>query len=221
MNIRHYVRNSVTDNKRSALDVEHRQDTEKSVEVTMSDIANKLRYVYAQMQTKKPSCRLMMRHSANDSITSYLDDISRAIVAEHYARSQAQKKIFECLDITKTLIQYLLHERKSFKKPIVTQGAFSAQSPDSVVRHLANMMCEENQKDSSYQEKVNFSKKEKLNPIQREPVNSLQQRNLSSVTTGSMQCLEDSLTEKSLIDGQSSNGLIEVARRALSFKKRH
>ncbi|KEG19301.1 hypothetical protein [Bartonella bacilliformis] len=221
MNIRHYIANSVTDNKLSALGVEHRQDTEKSVEMTMSDIADKLRYVYAQMQTKRPSRRLMMRNSANDSITSYLDDISRAIVAEHYARSQAQKKIFECLDITKTLIQYLLHERKSFKKPIVTQDAFSAQSLDSVVRHLANMACEESQKNSSYQEKVNFSKKEKLNPIQIEPANSRQQRNLSSVTTGSMECLENSLTEKSLIDEQSSNGLIGVARRALSFKKRH
>ncbi len=144
VNMKRHVINPVVHNQLSTFVVEQKQKTKKHAEITMSDIATKLRYVYTQMQIKKVPNQLIMQSFVDNSIKSYLDTISRAILAEHSARDQAQKKLFERLEQIERLVQKLLHEKKNSQETVMKQYVPRAQSINSVVHHLAHMTCEEN-----------------------------------------------------------------------------
>ncbi|WP_146023821.1 hypothetical protein [Bartonella bovis] len=144
MNMKRHVINPVAHNQFSTFVVEQKQKTKKHAEITISDIATKLRYVYTQMQIKKMPNRLIMQSFVDNSIKSYLDTISRAILAEHSARDQAQKKLFERLEQIEKLVQKLLHEKNSSQETVMKRYVPRAQSIDSVVHRLAHMTYEEN-----------------------------------------------------------------------------
>ncbi len=144
VNMKRHVINPVAHNQFSTFVVEQKQKTKKHAEITISDIATKLRYVYTQMQIKKMPNRLIMQSFVDNSIKSYLDTISRAILAEHSARDQAQKKLFERLEQIEKLVQKLLHEKNSSQETVMKRYVPRAQSIDSVVHRLAHMTYEEN-----------------------------------------------------------------------------
>ncbi|ALE03543.1 hypothetical protein [Bartonella ancashensis] len=52
-----------------------------------------------------------MRSFSDSEVKSYLDDISRAILAEHRAREKAQEQTLEYLNAIKILIQSFRHEK--------------------------------------------------------------------------------------------------------------
>ncbi|WP_051115096.1 hypothetical protein [Bartonella bovis] len=142
--MKRHVINPVAHNQFSTFVVEQKQKTKKHAEITMSDIATKLRYVYTQMQIKKMPNHLIMQSFVDNSIKSYLDTISRAILAERSTRDQAQKELFKRLERIEKLIQKLLHEKNSSQETVMKRYIPRAQSIDSVVHRLARMTYEEN-----------------------------------------------------------------------------
>ncbi|WP_455479074.1 hypothetical protein V4B17_04900 [Bartonella sp. B23] len=155
--------------------VEQKEKRDVPTEVTMSDIAKKLRSVYAQMQMKRSPRHLTSQSFVEESFKSYLDDISRAILAEYYIRRQKEKKLFEDLEQIKMLIQNLHSEKKNPEEAAVTRRMSHSKSLDSVVQHLAHMACEGNQECSSPQEIPNFSEQNSITLSKINVENALQQ----------------------------------------------
>ncbi|GAA4665475.1 hypothetical protein GCM10023262_13040 [Bartonella pachyuromydis] len=147
---------------------------DRSTEVTMSDIAKNLRSVYAQMQMKHSSHPVTSRSFVEEGLKSYLDDISRAILAEHYIRRQKEKKLFEYLEQIKTLVQSLQNEKKSLEEAMVTRRMVRSKSLDSVVQKLADMVDEGKQERSLRQETLSCLKQNNLTASQTSFENALQ-----------------------------------------------
>ncbi|CAK02145.1 conserved hypothetical protein [Bartonella tribocorum CIP 105476] len=143
----------------------------------MSDIAQNLRTVYAQMKMKHLSRPLNQQGSVEEHFKSYLDDISRAILAEHYIRRQREKRLFESLEQIKTLIQSLQGEKRILKEAAATRRVSRSKSPDSVVQKLAYMECEGNQERLFLQKVQNFSGQNSITPLQTNVENALQREN--------------------------------------------
>ncbi|PIT71160.1 hypothetical protein [Bartonella tribocorum] len=163
--------------------IEQKERMDTPVEVTMSDIAQKLRIVYAQMKMKHLLRSLNPQVSFEEHFKSYLDDISRAILAEHYIRRQKEKRLFESLEQIKTLVQNLQSEKKSLKEAAVTRRVSHSKSPDSVVQKLAHMECGGNQERLFLQKVQNFSRQNNITLLQTNVENVLQQENRSSVSS--------------------------------------
>ncbi|WP_455465696.1 hypothetical protein [Bartonella sp. B39] len=180
MNTKSHTVKQVKHDKPSFFVVEQKERMSTPTEVTMSDIAKKLRSVYAQMQMKRSPRHLTSQSFVEESFKSYLDDISRAILAEHYIRRQKEKKLFEHLEQIKTLVQNLHSEKKSSEEAAVTRRMSRSKSLDSVVQHLAHMACEGNQERSSLQEVPIFSGQNSITPSQTNVENALQQGDKSS-----------------------------------------
>lgn len=155
------------------------------VEVTMSDIAQKLRTVYAQMKTKHLSRSLKQQDSLEEHLKSYLDDISRAILAEHYIRRKREKRLFESLEQIKTLVQSLQSEKRSLKEA-TTRRVFHSKLSDSVVQKLAHMECEGNQERLFLQKVQNFSGQNSITPFQTNVENALQRENKNSLPSDTL-----------------------------------
>lgn len=160
---------------------EKKEKVGTSTEVTMSDIAKKLRSVYAQMQMKHVSRPVTAQSFVQESLKSYLDDISRAILAEYYIRRQKEKKLFEYLEQIKTLVQSLQKEKKNLEAAMVTRHMVRSKSLDSVVQKIADMVSEEEQERSLLQETVretpNYSTRNSIKVDQKNFESALQQEN--------------------------------------------
>ncbi|EJF77487.1 hypothetical protein MCO_01218 [Bartonella sp. DB5-6] len=180
MNTKSHIIEQVKHEKPSFFVVEKKEKMGTPTEVRMSDIAKKLRSVHAQMRMKHSPRRLTLQSSVDESLKSYLDDISRAILAEHYIRRQKEKKLFEHLEQIKMLVQSLHREKKSLEQAAVTRHMSRSKSFDSVVQHLAHMACEESLECSSPQKAQNFSEQNRTTSIQTNVENTLQQENRSS-----------------------------------------
>ncbi|WP_375679797.1 hypothetical protein [Bartonella sp. AP7XZML] len=198
--------------------VEQKERMDTSVEVTMSDIAQKLRTVYAQMQMKHSPRSLMQQSSVEEHFKSYLDDISRAILAEHYIRRQREKKLFQSLEQIKTIVQSLQSEKKSLEEAAVTRRVSRSKSPDSVVQKLAHMECEGNQERLLLQKVQNFSKENSIISLQTNVENTLQQENRSPLPSDALQSSFKKvegvvkhavIEEKGMMGAQASNHCIE------------
>ncbi|WP_142417184.1 hypothetical protein [Bartonella massiliensis] len=163
--------------------IEQKERIDTPVEVTMSDIAQKLRTVYAQMQMKPSSRPLKQQSFAEEHFKSYLDDISRAILAEYYIRRQREKKLFESLEQIKILVQNLQREKKILEEATVTRQVSRSKLSDSVVQKLAHMECEGDQERLRLYKGQNFSKQNSIAPLQTNVENGLQQENKSSVSS--------------------------------------
>ncbi|WP_409360870.1 hypothetical protein ACRPOS_005830 [Bartonella heixiaziensis] len=196
-------------------------------EVTMSDIAKKLRSVYTQMQKKHSLHHLTPRNLDEENFKSYLDDISRAILAEYYMRRQKEKKLFEHLERITMLIQSLHSEKKSLENAGEARRLSCSKSLDSVVHHLAHMACEENQERFSLQEVPNFSEKNNRTPISPNAVNALQQGGENSLLMDAKQLslkeadavVRNSIVEKGRVDFQAFDHCIEKDQRIPSLKR--
>lgn len=190
---------------------------ETSTEVTMSDIAKKLRSVYAQMQMKNVPRPITAQSFVEESLKSYLDDISRAILAEHYIRRQKEKKLFEYLEQIKTLVQSLQKEKNSLEEAMLTRRMARSKSLDSVVQKLANMAGEGEKECSLFQEKANCSKQNNIIASHTNFENVLQQGNKSSLPNDTIipfsqeagKLAEHSTREKMTSDVQESHHCIE------------
>ncbi|WP_375628244.1 MULTISPECIES: hypothetical protein [unclassified Bartonella] len=198
--------------------VEQKERMDTSVEVTMSDIAQKLRTVYAQMQMKHPPRSLMQQNSVEEHFKSYLDDISRAILAEHYIRRQREKKLFQSLEQIKTIVQSLQSEKKSLEEAAVTRRVSRSKSPDSVVQKLAHMECEGNQEHLLLQKVQNFSKENSIISLKTNVENTLQQENRSPLPSDALKSSFKKvegvvkhavIEEKGMMGAQASNHCIE------------
>lgn len=166
MNTKSHMRH----NKPSPFVAENKEKLDTSAEVTMSDIAKKLRSVHTKMQMKHMPYHLTAQSSVEERFKSYLDDISRAILAEYYMRRQKEKKLFESLEQIKILLQTLQSEKKN-TQGVVTRQISRAKLPHSVVQHLAQMVSEENQQPACLQEKSNFSEQKSIASSQINSVN--------------------------------------------------
>ncbi len=186
-------------------------------EITMSDIAKKLRSVYAQMQRKHSARPLTSQSSVEKGFKSYLDDISRAILAEHYIRRQKEKKLFEYLEQIKTLVQNLQNEKKNLEEAMIKKRMSRSKSLDSVVQKLANITCEENEERSLLQEVPNFSRQKCTTQSQTNIENLLQKENknslLNHITKSSFKEAEEivghAMIEEKCSDIQESGWCIE------------
>ncbi|MET3590185.1 hypothetical protein ABID23_001286 [Bartonella silvatica] len=182
MNRKSYTKEQSEKVPPSFFGIEKNKGREVPAEVTMSDIARKLRSVYAQMQMKHPSRHLASQSSIEESFKSYLDDISRAILAEHYIRRQKEKKLFESLEQLKSLVQSLHSEKKSPEKSAVPGYTSRSNSFDSVVQKLADMPKERDQEYSSLHKMSHISKKSDANLTQANVKNVLQKENKASLS---------------------------------------
>ncbi|WP_407965284.1 hypothetical protein [Bartonella sp. C271] len=218
MNIKHDVLKPVKQKHCFTSTVNQIQEIQAPSEIRMSDISAKLRYVYEKMQIKKTHSQLAKKSSVDDSIKSYLNEISRAILAEHYARNQKEKKLFEDLEQIKTLVQTLLYEKESSQKTIIKQRKSSSQSINSAVRYLAHMVCEENKNSQSYKTS-SILKKDTMQPVQINNGDTLEQENINSLSTDFVKPLKNSLTNKNSPDVQFLSGFFAGVRRAFSFKE--
>ncbi len=206
--------------------IEQKKRVDTSVEVTMSDIAQKLRTVYAQMKMKHSPRPLNQQGLVEEHFKSYLDDISRAILAEYYIRRQREKRLFESLDQIKTLIQSLQSEKKSLEEAALTRRGFRSKSPDSVVQKLAHMdmECEENQERLFLQKAQNFSRQNSITPLHTNVENALQKENKSSLPRGALlpsdalkssfkkteETVERTVIEEKGMEGPASHHCIET-----------
>ncbi|WP_375609558.1 MULTISPECIES: hypothetical protein [unclassified Bartonella] len=177
--------NQVRNDKFSSF-IEQKERTDAPMDVTMSDIAQKLRTVHAQMQMKHSSRSLIEQGALEEHFKSYLDDISRAILAEYYIRRQREKKLFESLEQIKTIVQSLQSEKKSLEEVAVTRPVSRSKSPDSVVQKLAHMEYEGNKERLSLQKVQNFSRQNGIIPLQTNVKNVAQKENKSSLPSDTM-----------------------------------
>nr|WP_246588201.1 hypothetical protein [Bartonella raoultii] len=169
--------------KASSFVIAQKAREETPAEVTMSDIAQKLRSVYAKMQMKHKPHHFTPLSSAEERFKSYLDDISRAILAEHYMRRQKEKKLFESLEQIKMLLQALHGEKKNVQTDVTRQISRS-QLPHSVVQYLAQMASEENQQCTSLKERAHFAEQKNVTISQTNSVNMSQHGNKDSLAKG-------------------------------------
>ncbi|UTO27792.1 hypothetical protein [Bartonella harrusi] len=156
-------------------------------EITMSDIAKKLRSVYAQMQKKHSPRPLISQSFVEEGLKSYLDDISRAILAEHYIRRQRERKLFEYLEQIKSLVQNLQNEKTNLEEAVIKQRMSHSKSLDSVVQKLADMTCGENQERPLLQEVPNVSRQSCTTKSQTDLENFSQKEHKSSLPRDVMQ----------------------------------
>lgn len=161
--------------------VEKKEKVNTSAEVTMSDIAKNLRSVYTQMQMKQSSPHLTSQRFVEESFKSYLDDISRAILAEYYRRRQKEKKLFEHLEQIKALVQNLHSEKKNLEEAAKTQSITRSKSLDSVVQRLAYRKGEEKQERFLLQKEPNFSGQNSMHAVPKNAENISQKENKSSL----------------------------------------
>ncbi len=187
--------------------IEQKERMETPVEVTMSDISQRLRTVYAQMKMKRLPRSLNQQDSVEEHFKSYLDDISRAILAEHYIRRQREKRLFESLEQIKTLVQNLQSEKRSLKEAVATRRMSHPKLSDSVVQKLAHMECEGNQERLFLQKVQNFSGQSSITPLQTNVENALQRENKSS------------LPSDTLLPNDSKDTLLPSDALKSSFKK--
>ncbi len=198
--------------KSSFFAVEQKEKADTPIEVTMSDIAKRLRSVYAQMQMKYSPRHLTSQSSIiEENLKSYLDDISRAILVEHYTRCQKEKKLFEYLEQIKTLVQSLHSEKKILEEASVTRRTLRLKPSDSVVQHLAHMECEGNQERASFQEAQNFSAQNNITPISTHAKNNVLEEGTGTLHINAMKpsfknikdSVERSAVEKKCSDVQA------------------
>ncbi|PIT68362.1 hypothetical protein [Bartonella tribocorum] len=174
--------------------IEQKERIEAPVEVTMSDIAQNLRTVYAQMKMKHLPHSLNQQGGVEEHFKSYLDDISRAILAEHYIRRQREKRLFESLEQIKILIQSLQNEKRSLKEAEATRRVSHSKLSDSVVQKLAHMECGEGNQERLFLQKVqNFSRQNNITPLQTNVEDALQQENKSSLPKDTLLPRDDAL----------------------------
>ncbi|WP_332065961.1 hypothetical protein [Bartonella sp. CB189] len=164
MNTKSHTTKTIIHEKSSPFSAEKKETgvADTPLETMMSDLSKKLRYVSAQMQNKYPFRDSKLQHLVKkDDLKSYLDDISRAILADHYARHQREKKVFEHLEQIKVLIQNLQNEKKVVQDVPTPRPrpVLRSQAVDSVVHHLARMSCEEGKVNCSPQEVPNVLQK--------------------------------------------------------------
>ncbi|WP_035451470.1 hypothetical protein [Bartonella birtlesii] len=195
MNRKSYTAKQSEQDKSPFFVVEKKEKMSTSAEVTMSDIAKKLYSVYAQMQMKHSPRHVTSQNFVEENFKSYLDDISRAILTEHYMRRQKEKKLFEYLEQIKMLIQNLHSEKKSLEEAMITRRMARSKSFDSVVQKLAVMGGEEKQKCSLLQEESNFSKRNGITPSQNNCAKVVQQTNKNSLPKDSIQCFSKEAEE--------------------------
>ncbi|ETS11428.1 hypothetical protein BHOIPH791_06970 [Bartonella henselae] len=181
MNRKSHITKQVRDDKLSSFVVEQKEKTYTPAEVTMSDIAKKLRSVHTQMQMKHSPHNVISRSFMEESFKSYLDDISRAILAEHYIRRQKEKKLFESLEKIIMLVQSLQNQKKSIEKTMGTRLIDRSKSLVSVVQKLADIEGEGKQECSLLQEISNCSKQNSITASQTNFENALQHENKSSL----------------------------------------
>ncbi|WP_273760510.1 hypothetical protein [Bartonella sp. ML70XJBT.G] len=181
MNTKSQTIKQVKQDSPSSFVVEQKEKMDTSAEVTMSDIAKKLRSVYAQMQIKNVPRPVTAQSFVEESLKSYLDDISRAILAEHYIRRQKEKKLFEYLEQIKTLVQSLQKEKNSVEEAMATRRIARSKSLDSVVQKLANMAGEGDKERSLLQETPSGSKQNSITASQTNFENVLQQGNKNAL----------------------------------------
>ncbi|WP_336276466.1 hypothetical protein [Bartonella sp. CB178] len=154
MNVNNHTVNRTVHDESSSFAVKKKGDVNELVEMRMSDIARKLHHVSTQMQIKHSPRHSALQRPEKDNFKSYLDDISRAILAEYHVRRQKEKMLFEHLEQIKTLVQTLYNEKTSPQRTSV--GSVSrSRFPNSVVHHLARMA--EGQRGSSVQESSDIS----------------------------------------------------------------
>ncbi|GAA5097737.1 hypothetical protein [Bartonella acomydis] len=181
MNRKSHTVKQVKQDKSPFFVVEQKEKMSASAEVTMSDIAKKLRSVYAKMQMKHSPRHVTQQNFVEESFKSYLDDISRAILAEHYMRRQKEKKLFEYLEQIKMLIKSLHSEKKSLEEAMIKRHMVRSKSLDSVVQKLADMGGKEKKECSLLQEGSNFSKQNSITQNQTNYAKMLQQENKNSL----------------------------------------
>ncbi|WP_208441135.1 hypothetical protein [Bartonella raoultii] len=217
MNRKSQTINQVKQDNPSFFVVKQEEKMETPTEVTMSDIAKNLRSVYAQMQMKNVSRPVTAQSFMEESLKSYLDDISRAILAEHYIRRQKEKKLFESLEQIKTLVQSLQKEKKSLEETMVTRRMAHSKSLDSVVQKLADMAGEEKQEASLLQQTPNCLKQNSITTSQTNFENVSQQGNKSALSNdaiiafskGAEELVGRSIREERCSDVQESDCCIE------------
>ncbi|EJF81146.1 hypothetical protein [Bartonella doshiae] len=218
MNTKSHTIKQVSCDEPSSFVSKQKKAVRMPAEMTMTDIAKKLRSVYAQMQMKRSPGHLTRQSSVEESFKSYLDDISRAILAEHYIRRKKEKMLFEYLEQIKTLLQNFHNEKKSLEEAAITRHMSRSKSLDSVVHHLANMTCEENQKSFSFQKVLNSLGQNNIPPIQENAVNTSQQGNERSLQKDSVmgpsveeteRMIGHSIIEESHSDIQKSDCCVE------------
>ncbi|AQX21782.1 hypothetical protein Bcsk_011490 [Bartonella sp. CDC_skunk] len=218
VSIKHDVLKPVKHKHCSPSTVNKIQEIQAPYGIRMSDISAKLRYVYEKMQIKKAHNRLAKQGPVDDSIESYLNEISRAILAEHYARNQKEEKLFEDLEQIKILVQTLLCEKENLQKTMIKQCKSSSQSINAVVYYLAHIVREKNKNSQSY-ETSNILKKDKMQPGQKNTDDVSEQEDISSLSTNSTESLKNSLTDKNSSDVHFLSGFFTGVRRAFSFKE--
>ncbi|WP_406604191.1 hypothetical protein [Bartonella gliris] len=226
MNMKSHTTKQLLHDQPSSFGVGQKERGSTPTEVTMSDIAKKLRSVYTKMQMKHSLHHLTPRNLSEESFKSYLDDISRAILAEHYMRRQKEKKLFEHLERITTLVQSLHSETKSLKEAGRVQRVSRSKSLDSVVQHLAHMACEDNQERFFLQEVPNFSRKNNITPSPKNAANALQQGGENSFLVDAEKpsskeaegLVENSIREERHSDVQASGRCIENDQYAPSLK---
>ncbi|MET3560381.1 hypothetical protein ABID39_001075 [Bartonella japonica] len=179
--------------------VEKKEKVNTSAEATMSDIAKNLCSVYAQMQMKHPFSHLKSQCFVEESFKSYLDDISRAILAEYYRGRQKEKKLFEHLEHIKALIQNLHSEKKSLEEATKTQSITRLKPLDSVEQRLAHRAGKEKQEHFSLKKVPNFSQQNGMYAVYKNTENMSQKENKSSLSTGAIK-LSSKKDEKPLDD---------------------
>ncbi|WP_332061000.1 hypothetical protein [Bartonella sp. CB74] len=184
MSTKSHIINQVPHDKFSSFAVKQKEAVSAHAAMTMSDIATNLRSVHAQMQMKSSPHHLVSPSSMEDSFKSYLDDISRAILAEYSMRNKREKELFEHLGQIKMLIQNLHNDLRSEKKnsqeAAMTRRVSRSKSLNSIVHHLAHM---ESQISFSCQEAPNFSEQKSMNQTQINAVNASQQDGENSLPT--------------------------------------
>ncbi|WP_413154379.1 hypothetical protein [Bartonella sp. cb54] len=188
MSTKSHIINQVSHDKFSSFAVKQKKAVNARAAMTMSDIATNLRSVHAQMQMKSSPHHLISSDPVEDSFKSYLDDISRAILAEHSMRSKREKELFEHLGQIKILIQNLHSDLRSEKKSsqetaMTTRRVSRSKSLDSIVHHLAHM---ESQASFSCQEAPSFSEQKTMDQTQTNVGNAFQQGGGSSLPTDVM-----------------------------------
>ncbi|WP_034460293.1 hypothetical protein [Bartonella koehlerae] len=217
MNTKSHITKQVSDDKLSSFVVEQKEKGYIPAELTMSEIAKKLRSVHTQMQMKHSPHHLTSRSFMEESFKSYLDDISRAILAEHYIRCQKEKKLFESLEKIIMLIQSLQNQKKNIEKARGTQRVDRSKPLDSVVQKLADMAGGGKKECSLFQEIPNCSKQNSIPESQTNFANVLQQENKSSLQNDTIKPFlkeakefrESSTIEERYSDVQASGHFIE------------
>lgn len=97
-------------------------DVEKQ-QITLSDIAQRLRLVHDEMKRRAPYGSVQnpvsVLEKTNDGLKSYLDDIARALLAEYGARRQSQEKLFARLDRIEQILEEKSRTQYSYRQSLL------------------------------------------------------------------------------------------------------